>query len=68
MLFSLFQTLCLWNINARDWLLAYLQACATAGGKPPSDPESFLPWRLSEERRREWALRKIKEKQTEDSS
>ncbi len=33
MMFSLFQTLTLWNINPRLWLTAYLEACATAGGK-----------------------------------
>ena len=30
MLFSVFQTLCLWDINPRVWLTAYLQACANA--------------------------------------
>ena len=35
MLFSVFQTLCLWDINPRVWLAAYLQACAKAGGEAP---------------------------------
>ena len=33
MMFSLFQTLCLWGLNPRLWLTAYLEACAQAGGR-----------------------------------
>jgi transposase len=54
MMFSLFQTLSLWNIQPRLWLTAYLEACARAGGQAPQDPESFLPWNLSAERCAEW--------------
>jgi transposase len=56
MLFSLFQTLCLWNINPRVWLGAYLHACAESGGKVPGDWEPFLPWSMDESQRRAWAL------------
>lgn len=56
MMFSLFQTLSLWDINSRLWLTAYLEACATAREKAPPNLESFLPWNLSEERRKNWAL------------
>ena len=38
------------------WLTAYLEACATAGGKAPPDLESYLPWNLTAERRQEWSL------------
>jgi transposase len=55
-LFSLFQTLSLWDINPRAWLEAYLGACAEAGGQPPQRPERFLPWQLSEQQRRDWSL------------
>jgi len=55
-LFSLFATLKRWKLNPRRWLAAYLDACAAHGGKPPPDAESFLPWNLSETRRRELAL------------
>jgi transposase len=65
MLFSLFQTLALWNLNPRVWLTAYLQACADAGGKVPPKVESLLPWNLSEQQRQEWSLEK---KDTEDNS
>ena len=50
------QTLCLWNINPRRWLTAYLTACAAAGGQAPAKPEALLPWNLSEQQRQEWAL------------
>lgn len=68
MLFSVFQTLCLWNINPRVWLTEYLQTCARAGGRTPAEEEraGFLPWRMSAEKRQEWALEKAK--QGEDSS
>jgi transposase len=66
MLFSLFQTLSLWNINPRVWLTAYLQACASSGGKVPDASERFLPWQMEEPQRKEWALHR--EVETEDSS
>src|SRR5262245_32586416 len=56
MLFSLLQTLCLWGLNPRAWLTAYLTACAEAGGAAPADLDRFLPWNLSAERRRCWSL------------
>jgi transposase len=56
MLFSLFQTLCLWQINPHRWLMAYLQACALEGGKAPADAANYLPWNLPEAQRRAWAI------------
>jgi transposase len=44
MLFSLFATLERCQINARDWLTGYLQACAQNGGRPPPNLEDWLPW------------------------
>jgi transposase len=44
MLFSLFQTLCVWKVNPHQWLTAYLQACAEAGGHAPTDVTNYLPW------------------------
>jgi transposase len=66
MLFSVFQTLCLWNINPRAWLTAYLQACADRGGKAPQRLDDYLPWKMTEQKRKEWSLEK--EKEGEDSS
>jgi len=57
MLFSLFQTMCLWELNPQSWLTAYRTACAASGGEAPGDVERFLPWNLSEEDRRNWSLR-----------
>jgi transposase len=56
MLFSLLQTLSLWNLNPRAWLTAYLTACAECGGAPPAEVARFLPWNLSDEQRRNWSL------------
>jgi transposase len=66
MLFSVFQTLCLWNINPRQWLQAYLQECATGGGQAPGELSGFLPWQMSQEKRRLWSLEE--EQDSEDSS
>ena len=55
MLFSVFATLQKWSLNPRTWLRWYLDACATAGGKTPSDMQPFLPWNLTEKQRRTMA-------------
>lgn len=52
MLFSLFQTLCLWGLNPRLWLAEYLTACAEARGEASANVDRFLPWNLSPEQRR----------------
>jgi len=48
MLFSIFQTLELWEIPQRSWLTGYLQACAENGGKAPSNIDAFLPWSMAD--------------------
>ena len=53
MLFSLFQTVAVWGMDAGRWLTTYLTDCAKAGGQPPSDPERYLPWNMSPEDRRD---------------
>jgi transposase len=50
-LFSILATLKLWQINPRLWLIWYLQSCAEANGRAPTDIEPFLPWNLSQEMR-----------------
>jgi len=47
MMFSIFATLCEWQINPRRWFLRYLQSCAASGGKAPSDIGPLLPWNLT---------------------
>jgi transposase len=56
MMFSLLQTLEHWKLCPLRWLTAYLTACAEAGAKPPAKATSFLPWNLSSEQRKHWAL------------
>ena len=56
LLFSLLQTLCLWKLNPRSWLTAYLRACAESGGVAAADVQGFLPWNLTDEQRRRWSL------------
>jgi transposase len=64
--FSLFQTLCLWDLNPRLWLTAYLTACAEAGGRAPKNVDRFLPWNLTREQRRAWGCEE--EVKTPDTS
>jgi len=52
MMFSLFQTLKLWNINPDTWLTLFLQACADNQGKLPNDWQRFLPWKMNPEQLR----------------
>jgi transposase len=56
MLFSLFATLTKAKINSRKWLTWFLQSCAENGGQKAADIDQFLPWTMSEEKRRELAL------------
>lgn len=46
-LFTIFQTLKLWNINPKSWLQAFLRACAENGGQPLEDVSSLLPWTMT---------------------
>jgi transposase len=45
-MYSLLMTVKLWQINARTWLSAYLQACADNGNRAPPDLNAFLPWTM----------------------
>jgi len=49
-MYSVLATLGLWQINARTWLGAYLQACADNGNRAPVDPGPFLPWAMDQAR------------------
>ena len=55
MMFSVLQTVLLWDLNPHHWLTAFLQACADHGGKTPTDLNAFLPWQMTPERRAELA-------------
>ena len=41
------------GIDILSWLDAWLAACAENDRKPPGDLSSWLPWSMSEERRRD---------------
>lgn len=49
MIFSIFQTLVLWNINPQVWLEMFFRACAENKGLPLEDVSAFLPWNMSEQ-------------------
>ena len=52
-LFTVLQTVLLWGLNPRHWLVTYLDACADNGAKPPSSLSPFLPWAMDEARRQQ---------------
>ena len=54
-MYSVAGTLAINGIDVRRWLKEWLTACAENGGKPPDDLSPWLPWSMSEERRRELA-------------
>jgi transposase len=49
MMFSLFQTLLLWQVNPKTWLERFFRACAEHGGTALDDVSVFLPWNMSVE-------------------
>ena len=54
MLFTILQTALRNDLDPQKFLTGYLQACAGNGGQPPEDAQAFLPWNLSQERKRAW--------------
>ena len=52
LMYSVVGTLTLNGIDVLRWLQAWLAACAANGQRPPDDLSSWLPWSMSEERRR----------------
>jgi transposase len=51
-LFSIFETLELWQINQLQWLSDYFRGCALCGGRAPQDIGEHLPWNIREGRER----------------
>jgi transposase len=51
--FSIFATLSMCKLNPRKWLTWYFEQCAATGGKVPADIQAFLPWNLSDEKKKE---------------
>ena len=56
MMYSVAGTLAINGIDVRRWLREWLTACAENGGKPPAGLSPWLPWSMSEERRREFMM------------
>ena len=54
MMYSVVGTLALNGIDVLRWLEAWLEACAENGRQPSGDLSPWLPWTMSEERRREF--------------
>ena len=48
MMFSIFKTLHLAELNCHTWLLAYLQECAMNSGVAPKNIKKFLPWNMTQ--------------------
>jgi transposase len=66
MLFSIFASLKLRQINPRSWLRWFLDSCAAVGGQAPENIQLFLPWNLSPEKLAE--LSTLTDPATPDSS
>lgn len=58
--FSILQTWLMNGLDPQALLLDFFDACADArvSGRPPPDPKAFLPWTMSDERKRLFALPK----------
>jgi transposase len=56
MMFSIFETLKLWNINPVEWLGEYFLACALNNGTPPDDVAEHLPWNISKRKEQVWTF------------
>ena len=52
-MYSVVGTLSMNGIDILSWLDAWLAACVENDRKPPDDLSPWLPWSMSEERRRE---------------
>ena len=53
LMYSVIGTLTLNGIDVPHWLKAWLSRCARNGGRPPDDLSPWLPWAMSEARRRD---------------
>ena len=52
LMYSVVETLALNGIDVRRWLQEWLKACAAHGGRAPPDLAEWLPWSMSQARRR----------------
>ena len=54
-MYSVVGTLNLNGIDVLRWLEEWLAACAVNGRRPPEDLSPWLPWSMSEERKRSFS-------------
>ena len=52
LMYSVVETLALNDIDVHRWLQEWLKACAANGGRAPPDLAEWLPWSMSQTRRR----------------
>lgn len=57
-LFSIVQTWLINRLDPQKMLRYYFDECSRTPGKPPPDVNQFLPWAMTEKKRREFALPK----------
>lgn len=50
-LFTIFETLKLWKLNAHTWLLTYFYECSLLDGKVPDKINNYLPWKMTEKQK-----------------
>lgn len=51
-MFTLFRTMALWNLNVHTWLLAYLHECSCHQSAPsPEIITKFMPWNMRDEQK-----------------
>ena len=53
-MYSVIGMLSMNGIDVLRWLEAWLEACAKNAGNPPDDLSPWLPWSMSEARRRKF--------------
>lgn len=55
-LFSIFETLKLWELNPVEWLSDYFRACALNAGRAPDDISPHLPWNIKQRIEKTWTF------------
>ena len=57
-LYTIFQTWLINGLNPQALLLDYFNRCSLHPGKPPPSVNDFLPWKMDQDRKNEFALPK----------
>jgi hypothetical protein len=51
-MFTIIQTVKMWELNPLTWLFHYLEDCLHNDSKAPENLDSFLPWTMDAERKK----------------